>query len=223
MKRVLGAGVGVALALGVASAAQAGPVTYTQTIDHVTLRMPAPIGPKTDVTVTLVAQADTASIVASGNVFGLAGKCVLASSATITVTGVPTQTFVSPIYVCATNIGERAGFYTAAGGGANEFLIGSPSAYVIDLDQATNSTYMASDIRPGAARPAIPDGDVVFNYMYATHQTFPNTTASTFVTALGGPPPPAPVPTLSEWAMILLGAILAGAAALTLSRRRREA
>jgi len=34
------------------------------------------------------------------------------------------------------------------------------------------------------------------------------------------PPPPAPVPSLSEWAMILLGGLLAGGAALNLSRRR---
>ena len=31
---------------------------------------------------------------------------------------------------------------------------------------------------------------------------------------------PAPVPTVSEWAMILLGALLAGGAALTIQRRR---
>lgn len=34
-------------------------------------------------------------------------------------------------------------------------------------------------------------------------------------------PPPTPVPTLTEWAMILLGALLAGGAALTLHRRRQ--
>ena len=33
--------------------------------------------------------------------------------------------------------------------------------------------------------------------------------------------PPTPVPTLSEWAMILLGVMLAGGAALTLRRRRQ--
>lgn len=33
-------------------------------------------------------------------------------------------------------------------------------------------------------------------------------------------PPPAPVPTLSEWAMILFGSVLAGGAALYLQRRR---
>lgn len=32
--------------------------------------------------------------------------------------------------------------------------------------------------------------------------------------------PPAPIPTLSEWAMILLGVALAGGAALTIHRRR---
>ncbi len=37
------------------------------------------------------------------------------------------------------------------------------------------------------------------------------------------PPAPAPVPTLSEWAMILLGVVLAGGAALHLHRRRQLA
>lgn len=36
-------------------------------------------------------------------------------------------------------------------------------------------------------------------------------------------PPPAPVPTLSEWAMILLAVLLAGGAALQLQRRRQTA
>jgi len=34
---------------------------------------------------------------------------------------------------------------------------------------------------------------------------------------------PASIPTLSEWAMILLGVALAGGAALTLHRRRQAA
>lgn len=38
---------------------------------------------------------------------------------------------------------------------------------------------------------------------------------------LGTPPAPAAVPTLSEWAMILLGTMLAGFASLTLMRRRQ--
>lgn len=39
--------------------------------------------------------------------------------------------------------------------------------------------------------------------------------------SLTPPSPPAPVPTLSEWAMILLGVLLAGGAALSLHRRRQ--
>ena len=41
--------------------------------------------------------------------------------------------------------------------------------------------------------------------------------------SLTPPPPPATVPTMSEWAMILLGALLAGGAALHLHRRRQLA
>lgn len=38
---------------------------------------------------------------------------------------------------------------------------------------------------------------------------------------LGAPPAPAAVPTMSEWAMILLGTMLAGFASLTIMRRRQ--
>lgn len=40
---------------------------------------------------------------------------------------------------------------------------------------------------------------------------------------LASPPPPAAIPTLTEWAMILLGLVLAGFAALTLQRRQQVA
>ena len=47
--------------------------------------------------------------------------------------------------------------------------------------------------------------------------------ASSAVTISLTPPPPPAVPTMSEWAMILLGALLAGGAALHLQRRRQTA
>ena len=47
--------------------------------------------------------------------------------------------------------------------------------------------------------------------------------AASSVTISLNPPPPPPVPTMSEWAMILLGVLLAGGAALQLQRRRRTA
>ena len=40
-------------------------------------------------------------------------------------------------------------------------------------------------------------------------------------TAPAPPAPPAPVPTMSEWAMIILGTLLAGGAALYIHRRQR--
>ena len=40
---------------------------------------------------------------------------------------------------------------------------------------------------------------------------------------VSGPPPPQPVPTLSEWAMILLGLMLAGTAAVMVGRRQKLA
>ncbi len=43
----------------------------------------------------------------------------------------------------------------------------------------------------------------------------------TLLSALPGPPAPAPVPTMTEWAMILFGTILAGGAALYIQRRRQ--
>ena len=47
--------------------------------------------------------------------------------------------------------------------------------------------------------------------------------ASAVTMSLTPPSPPAPVPTQSEWAMILLGVLLAGGAALNLHRRRQTA
>lgn len=44
---------------------------------------------------------------------------------------------------------------------------------------------------------------------------------SRFIATFASLPPPAPVPTMSEWAIILLGTILAGGAALYIHRRRQ--
>lgn len=45
--------------------------------------------------------------------------------------------------------------------------------------------------------------------------------ASSVTISLTPPPSPAAAPTLSEWAMILLGVLLAGGAALNIHRRRQ--
>jgi hypothetical protein len=66
-----------------------------------------------------------------------------------------------------------------------------------------------------------------FNYGCASQspnaaQGASQASASAVTISLTPPPPPA-VPTMSEWAMILLGVLLAGGAALQLQRRRRTA
>ncbi|WP_271083528.1 DUF11 domain-containing protein [Brevundimonas sp. NIBR11] len=49
----------------------------------------------------------------------------------------------------------------------------------------------------------------------------PGNEIATTTTTVFAPPPPAPVPTLTEWAMILFGTMLAGGAAVYLQRRRQ--
>lgn len=53
--------------------------------------------------------------------------------------------------------------------------------------------------------------------------TFFSGTVRNYTATLASVPAPAPVPTMSEWAMILFGTMLAGGAALYVQRRRRAA
>lgn len=81
-----------------------------------------------------------------------------------------------------------------------------------------------------AAVNAAQGGKVGFGFNNATVETDPDgfgffggaSVDNTLILTRGVTPPPAPVPTMSEWAMIGLGLALAGGAALTVSRRRRE-
>lgn len=52
-------------------------------------------------------------------------------------------------------------------------------------------------------------------------RTYPGFDA--YFIAVFGPEPPAPIPTMTEWTMILLGTLLAGGAALVIQRRRMAA
>lgn len=72
---------------------------------------------------------------------------------------------------------------------------------------------------------SVPDqnGIILSGYTVITNYAVPGSGgfgAEKFSLRLVGPSAPAPVPTLSEWAMILLGLMLAGGAALTIQRRR---
>lgn len=63
-------------------------------------------------------------------------------------------------------------------------------------------------------------GDVEITSMTAGGQSFLTCDGNTFSLPGYVAPAPATIPTLSEWAMILLGLLLAGAAGLTIHRRR---
>ncbi len=119
---------------------------------------------------------------------------------------------------------------------------GAPLA-VNDLEQcqiAVVSRWLQIQLSPGQAIPAGSVVQIVLNSNRATTSATPGTYSTVyFRTAIYvgniidepipqpsytiAIPGPAPVPTLTEWAMIGLGAALAGFAALTLQRRRRFA
>ncbi len=79
-------------------------------------------------------------------------------------------------------------------------------------------------VGPTNAQIQIRTADVVPNSMFADLDAAGRTSFgpydSRFIATFATLPPPAPVPTMSEWAMILLGTVLAGGAALTIQRRR---
>lgn len=86
-----------------------------------------------------------------------------------------------------------AGADTLIGGAGDDVLIGGPGADILNGNAGTD--------RRGDSSAADCGGDTLSSIEIDTC-------------------PVAPVPTMSEWAMILLGVMLAGGAALTLQRRR---
>lgn len=80
-------------------------------------------------------------------------------------------------------------------------------------------------VGPTNAQIQIRTADVVPNSMFADLDAAGRTSFgpydSRFIANFATVPPPAPVPTMSEWAMILFGAILACAAALYVQRRQQ--
>lgn len=98
---------------------------------------------------------------------------------------------------------------------------GQTYAFYIDADQ----TIAYDDTPPGAFGDAIAsDANVTIRSGTGIDVTFspltvrPRALAGSMTYNLGAPPPP--VPTLTEWAMILFGVLLAGGAMLMIQRRR---
>lgn len=96
----------------------------------------------------------------------------------------------------------------------------------IQLDPA--KTYLLSIQNVVSGESGRISGNIVDNvpghyfYWNGTMWTEDVTGELHFTATFGVAPVPAPIPTLSEWAMILLGVGLAGGAALMIHRRRRE-
>lgn len=113
---------------------------------------------------------------------------------------------------------------------------GSPVCFEVTLTQASNNLFVVAYLNsfspadprlnwvgdPGSSSPftrfqvTVPAGGAL---VLAVHEVTPGDGVGQTYT-LTASPVAAAVPTLSEWAMILLGLTLAGGAALTLHRRR---
>ena len=215
--KIFGAAAGAAaLFFALSSTAQAAPVTYTQVITNAqggTLAGAAiPVG----ATVTLTANGETTAITA-GIVYGLPGSCVLTTSPTVQVNAGPQVAITQPIYACSRSDGSYAGFWTANFPTSDsEFLsvAYTPTAFSLSTPSVIN--YVAGEIHSHqflyGANVTVTGGVFVLN----SENT--NGAGSSLTTAAAAPP--ATVPTLSEWAMILFGVILAGGAALHVQRRQ---
>lgn len=107
-------------------------------------------------------------------------------------------------------------------GAANGLKARVASIYISSANNmAAASTNAICTTRGDNSAAALPGACSVENP--DTAQGNSNAVANGSPTFMLQPPPPPPIPTLSEWAMILLGVLLAGCAALSLHRRRQTA
>ncbi|WP_426043080.1 IPTL-CTERM sorting domain-containing protein [Brevundimonas sp. TWP2-3-4b1] len=105
-------------------------------------------------------------------------------------------------------------------------ISGNPSVSELNLILGAGQTVSAGSLIEVTIRSsAASAGPTPGTYSPSTFRTIYN--SSTEVGTPAAPPtftvnaPPAPVPTMTEWAMILLGLILAGGAAVLIQRRRQ--
>lgn len=197
-----------------AGSAQAAPVTYTYHADNAggTING-ASFGPGT--TYDVIITADTTAITGAA-IAGGSATCAPSITAAVSIAGGAVGTIGTPLFVCIRDSGARLGIYAYDGASYTNFIYTNPvlaggSAVLTTLTSrsiptsgivSTGNSSMVSLTAGGTFVPTAPNAN--------------NSTASFFSVANT----PAPVPTLSEWAMILFGAILAGGAALYIQRRR---
>lgn len=200
----------------VAGAAVAAPFTYTFHQEQAagTLNGVAFAGTY-DWTVT----ADTTTATPT-NIDGNPAVCVTGTGSTVSINGAPAVTVTTPLYVCVRNDDNWAGFYKSVPASTSAFptLVASPLAgidltvpgvFAIPVNSLHNHGSAGGDVATSA-------GTLITNGPETT-----NLAGSTFTIAAAAPP--ATIPTLTEWAMMLLAAGLAAMAGLTLHRRRQAA
>ncbi|WP_428151819.1 IPTL-CTERM sorting domain-containing protein [Brevundimonas sp.] len=224
------------LAVGLCAAATpvlASPATYTMVVDGAAGSINGTAFSARVVTLTI--NADTTAVTTQTMTGDANSRCVTGPG-TVSVAGVASGTFVSgEAYFCTQVDGETSGFYTSLAqigsnpvhGGANGDnttgrLTGAPFAApgVTLIDNFGPVSYLANTHHSHGARGSL-QADILLvgggRYAATAPEASGSTTASTLtvtVMAVNA------VPTLSEWAMILFGTLLAGAAALIVQRRR---
>lgn len=201
-----------AAVLAGATAAAAAPLEISYTTDQQAGALGAtPFGPNS--VVVLRATYDDASPLAS-TVIGSAGTCFSASASSVQIDGGPIVAITDPIWVCATTTGFYPGLYVDQGA---TLLAHSDDAHPgLDLATPSGPHVISANQAHVIGLPVATTAGAL-----SLTSSFTNTGASNFsVTAAASP---AVVPTLSEWALILFGGLLAMTAGLTLARRRRLA
>lgn len=190
-----------------ASAASAAPLIYTYEIDNQSGTLVGTPFAAATVTIQVVAESTTLS---AQTVFGLGGQCVTGSSGTVAVNGGAPVAITQQLYVCQANSGNYLGVYPD---------LGTLTASHFDLPIVGVDLAVPGGPYPAPAAQAhngisltVTGGTYVFGPSYT------NTAASFF--SIAPAVAPTTVPTMTEWAMILFGLILAGGAAMMIQRRR---
>jgi len=206
------------LAAGIASAAtvaSAAPVTYTMVVDNVTATANGTaVGPGATVTITV--QSDTTSVTNNGS-----GRvCAPGTSGTIAVGGGATYTLSGTYYICANTAGNNIGLYNTLyatepvhggnSGPSTGALTGSPTVDLVS--NLTTTTYNANSIHSHGELVNLTVGTYSANEPEAS-----NTTASTFTVATTTAA--TSVPTLNEYALLILSLGIAGFGYMNVKRR----